>query len=234
MVLKIAPHRLTGRALLIAGLIHISAATVPETGLAMSTISSDSEHSVSDKPVSDRPGQAGPACGDLSGLSYETLGPIEGEGGCGIEAPLEVSAVDGIALDPPATIDCRTAEALQHWVRSVLTPAADTDLRSPVVRLRIYGSYVCRGRNRNPDAKLSEHALGNAIDVGIIILADGREIAIAPRGGKTTPQANFQKKIRTGACAMFSTVLGPGADDYHDDHLHFDVAKRRNNYKLCQ
>ncbi len=35
-------------------------------------------------------------------------------------------------------------------------------------------------------------------------------------------------------CTRFTTVLGPGSDWYHEDHIHLDLAQRRNNYKLCQ
>jgi hypothetical protein len=29
-------------------------------------------------------------------------------------------------------------------------------------------------------------------------------------------------------------VLGPGSDGYHEEHIHLDLAERRNGYKLCQ
>jgi Extensin-like protein C-terminus len=29
-------------------------------------------------------------------------------------------------------------------------------------------------------------------------------------------------------------VLGPGSDGYHEEHVHLDLAERRNGYKLCQ
>ena len=35
-------------------------------------------------------------------------------------------------------------------------------------------------------------------------------------------------------CARFSTVLGPGSDGYHEDHIHLDLMERRNNYRICQ
>ena len=35
-------------------------------------------------------------------------------------------------------------------------------------------------------------------------------------------------------CARFPTVLGPGSDWYHEDHIHLDLMERRNNYKICQ
>jgi Extensin-like protein C-terminus len=35
-------------------------------------------------------------------------------------------------------------------------------------------------------------------------------------------------------CARFSTVLGPGSDGYHEDHIHLDLMERHNNYRICQ
>ena len=35
-------------------------------------------------------------------------------------------------------------------------------------------------------------------------------------------------------CARFTTVLGPGSDGYHEDHIHLDLMERRNNYRICQ
>ena len=35
-------------------------------------------------------------------------------------------------------------------------------------------------------------------------------------------------------CARFTTVLGPGSDWYHEDHVHLDLAERRNGYRICQ
>jgi hypothetical protein len=34
--------------------------------------------------------------------------------------------------------------------------------------------------------------------------------------------------------ARFSTVLGPGSDWYHEDHIHLDLMERHNNYRICQ
>jgi len=40
--------------------------------------------------------------------------------------------------------------------------------------------------------------------------------------------------VLLSVCTRFSTVLGPGSDGYHEDHIHLDLAERRGNYKICQ
>ena len=44
--------------------------------------------------------------------------------------------------------------------------------------LRTAGSYVCRSRNNEQGAQLSEHAFGRAIDITAFGLRDGREVSL--------------------------------------------------------
>ena len=37
--------------------------------------------------------------------------------GCGVTSPVRVHQVSGVALSPPAIMDCRTARSLRKWVR---------------------------------------------------------------------------------------------------------------------
>ena len=50
---------------------------------------------------------------------------------------------------------------------------------------------------------------------------------------RSTPQP-FRQRLRDAACHRFNTVLGPGSDSYHSDHIHVDLAERTHGYKMCQ
>ena len=91
-------------------------------------------------------------------------------------------------------------------------------------------AYECRGRNRIVGAKLSEHGKGNAIDVRSFKLANGTVVEL------TDPQVakDFRERLRKSTCARFNTVLGPGSDGYHENHVHVDLAERRGGYRMCQ
>ena len=161
----------------------------------------------------------GYVCGDPAILGEE-LAPITSRvQGCGVEAPVRVTQVDGIRLTTPATIDCATAAALKTWINEGMRPAFR---RQEVVELRIAASYICRPRNNRPGAKISEHGRGKAIDISGFILSDGRELSV---------QGDYNRQMRQAhraACGIFGTTLGPGSDGYHEDHLHFDTATHRN------
>ena len=79
-------------------------------------------------------------------------------------------------------------------------------------------------------AQLSQHGLANALDIRAFTLADGKVL------GLTDPAVakDLRLRLQETACARFTTVLGPGSDGYHEDHIHLDLAERRSGYRLCQ
>jgi hypothetical protein len=44
----------------------------------------------------------------------------------------------------------------------------------------------------------------------------------------------LREELRDSACHRFATVLGPGADSYHDSHIHLDTLERNHGYRICQ
>ena len=79
-------------------------------------------------------------------------------------------------------------------------------------------------------AKLSEHGKGNALDLRSFKLANGKVV------GLTDPHIakDVRERLRQSACTRFTTVLGPGSDGYHENHVHVDLAERRSGYRICQ
>jgi hypothetical protein len=121
------------------------------------------------------------------------------------------------------------ATALVDWIRTDIAPLA-ASLGSTISDLDNFDSFECRGRNRIAGARLSEHGRANALDVRALKLADGRSISLTDR---TVPR-ELRETVLHSACARFPTVLGPGSDWYHEDHIHLDLMERRGNYRICQ
>lgn len=166
------------------------------------------------------------------GVAFETLSPIA-EGQCTAPLPLKVTALaDGVALRPAATLTCRAAEGLARWATEVQVEAARA-FAKPLTALDLGGTYVCRGQNHDLDAKLSEHAFADAIDVmGFAVNGRG---AVAVKDGPGDPaEAAFLKVARAKACAFFRTVLGPGSDAAHANHFHLDERERQAGHRLCE
>lgn len=171
------------------------------------------------------------------GAEFKPLAPIrDEEQGCGIEAPIELSVVlPGIKLEPAGTMRCETALALSRWTKEMLVPAAALSLpEKKVTAIANASTYICRNRNSAENGKISEHAKGNAVDISTIAFDKGEPLVMKPRGEDGTPEGAFQRTITAAACLFFRTVLSPGSDATHQDHLHLDVLERKGGYLYCR
>src|ERR1700728_1579476 len=152
---------------------------------------------------------------------------IDGPGICGMTRPLKVSALANgtIAVDKVLTIDCPMIPALEAWLNDIVEPDAQARFGQKVATVNVFGAYSCRGIDNIAGARLSEHAFGNAVDVAGFTLADGREVDFVHDWKKTdTQEAAFGHEVHAGPCQYFTTVLGPGADVFHYNHIHLDLA----------
>ena len=159
---------------------------------------------------------------------------IHGPGGCGGDDLVKLEAIvlpdkHRVAVTPPATLRCKMASEIADWVRNDVV-SLTAPLGSEPSVLDNFDSYECRGFNRIPGAHLSEHGRANALDVRAIKLANGKSIELTDR---TVPN-DLRERFLHSVCARFMTVLGPGSDWYHEEHIHLDLMERRNNYKICQ
>lgn len=170
------------------------------------------------------------------GVEFREEPAIADGGACDIAHPIEVEELaPGVAISPPVTLNCAVTEALAIWLKEVVKPAADELLDGAELRGVTQASgYVCRTRYNRPGAKISEHALANAIDVSAITFKSRSPITVKERDDAEAAASRFQKRIREGACEHFTTVLGPGANAAHATHFHFDLKERSNGYRICQ
>jgi hypothetical protein len=166
--------------------------------------------------------------------TFKPLPVLIGAGECGA---LDAVVLDGVILpdrakivvSPPATLRCTMAEEVAAWLRDDVAPAV-LKLGAPLRGLDNFDSYECRGRNRVRGATLSEHGRANALDVRAFKLANGEMIGLTD----VNVAKAWRDGLRAGACARFSTVLGPGSDGHHEEHIHVDLAERRGGYKMCE
>ncbi len=153
--------------------------------------------------------------------------------GCSVTNGYRVFSVANINFSQPATITCGIADTLNLWIAQSVQPAARQIYGSPVVSFKVAASYACRPRNNVHGAKLSEHGFGNAIDLAGFTLANGREIIVVRDYYGQAQDQQFLRTIRAQACGPFHTVLGPGSDESHRDHIHLDLQKERSGGPYC-
>jgi len=160
---------------------------------------------------------------------------MSGPGVCGMDHPFRVTAFanGSVPLTSRAILACPAISTTDRWLAEIVQPAAMLYFGSPVASMNA-GSYSCRSMNHQAGAPRSEHSYGNAVDIMSLTLADGRVINVE-KGWRGAPEEQeFLREIFVGACRYFSTVLAPGSDRFHYNHIHLDLARRAKGRKICK
>lgn len=163
----------------------------------------------------------------------EPLGRIDEGNGCEVPDPWRVYSLSSVRLSTPATLNCGMASPLNDWVEQVVQPAAQRAFGESVSTVDVAASYSCRPRNNKRGARMSEHGYGNAIDIAGFTLESGRQVTVLGGYYGARDEQAFLRAVRADACADFMTVLGPGSDAHHRDHIHLDLQNRRSGQHYC-
>jgi len=168
-----------------------------------------------DAPVYQSPQRALPALG--SARARQTAGPIT-----------------PATLTPPATLACPIVSALDHWVADGVQPAAIRWFGAPVIEIKQISAYSCRGMVGSGGSGISEHAFGNALDIAAFAFADGRRITVQEGWHGTPEEQGFLRDVHLAACDNFTTVLAPGYNAAHYNHIHVDLMRRATGDRPCR
>lgn len=168
------------------------------------------------------------------GVAFRDVARIADGPTCGIDYPIELSGLaSGVAIRPAVKLNCQVTLAFAKWVKFELVPSSRFRYLSGVGRITPMGGYSCRKMNSRSSNPWSEHARGNAIDIGTITLNNGKEIDVRSKNFFAFREKALLKAVRSDSCKYFSTVLGPGSDPNHWNHFHFDLRTRKSGYRHC-
>ncbi len=174
-------------------------------------------------------GSAAPLSSPRSSDAQQPLPPLGPP-----SAPMVTAAATPVGVQPPATLACPLVSALDQWIGTAVQPAALHWFRQPVVQIKQISAYSCRGMNGDPNAHISEHAFGNALDVAEFDLADGHKVSVQYGWHGTPEEQGFLHDVQAAACDQFTTVLAPGANVYHYNHIHVDLMRHYDSRHICE
>jgi hypothetical protein len=149
--------------------------------------------------------------------------------GCGFSNAMRIEATSA-RIGEAFALSCRSAVALAMWEFHVLQPAARLHYGAPVSRIEHFGSYSCRNVYGREDARRSQHASADALDIAGVVLENGKRVRVLADWRDESVDARFLRDIHAGACRFFDAVLGPDYNAAHRDHFHFD----RGSYRVCR
>jgi hypothetical protein len=160
--------------------------------------------------------------------------------GCTVVGAIELDAVASpfgkVSLTAKPTLDCVFAQHFTLWIRDVGAPLALAYMGSKLTAVETGPGLVCRNRIGEPGKKLSEHAKGDAIDIMAFRFESGQRLSVKETSASTRIDGLLMKTLRTTACGYFTTVLGPGSNEAHKEHFHFDYGLhgQTDNYRICE
>ena len=157
--------------------------------------------------------------------SLPPLGPVRNP---------RVTGTVPVEVKPQATLACPIVSALDQWIMNAVQPAAAKWFGQPVVEIKQISAYSCRGMNGQVGARISEHAFGNALDIAAFVLADGHRVTVKGGWQGTPEEQGFLRDVQGAACDQFTTVLAPGSNKFHYDHIHVDLMRRASGRRICQ
>jgi hypothetical protein len=169
------------------------------------------------------------------------IAPLNNNEACVVPMPIRIEYVtdrygkgNAILFPNEPLIDCQLAEPLAHWLGEVVAPVFAASFTSPLKAIRTGPGYECRTRNHETTGKLSAHAIGLALDISGFELANGQILSVGA-GNDAVPEAVL-RTIRTAGCGWFTTILGPGSNAEHANHLHLDIQKHGSNggLRICE
>ena len=155
---------------------------------------------------------------------------------------------DTIRFHPPAKVNSEFKERLEKLSAVVATVGTEVYGRPPLSIVDL-GTFVCRRMEGHP-RYLSEHGLGNAIDVAGFDFGPLPKGALLPAGLDRAFKNGFEVRVQThwkaktghaavharflktlarriiGRTDIFRVLLGPGYPG-HGNHFHFDMAPFR-------
>ena len=141
----------------------------------------------------------------------------------------EHAFANAIDVGAVVTADGRRIDVLTNWGptardlrAALLAQAADRPQDRKTAATEDSAKKPNNGR-RSKDAASSARASGNRKSMTDVI----------PLAQPRTREAEFLRAVHAGACGVFSTVLGPEANEAHRNHLHFDLVPRRHK-ALCE
>lgn len=170
------------------------------------------------------------------GVLFDEKPPISQGPACQVPYPVSLKGLSGnIGVKPAVTLNCQVTLAFAKWVKNELAPSARFRYWSGIKTIQPLGGYSCRRMNNSRQRynPMSEHARGNAIDVGKFVLKNGHAIDVRKKGLFSLREGRLLKAVRTDSCRYFNTVLGPGSNPEHWNHFHFDLRSRKSGKVYC-
>lgn len=162
------------------------------------------------------------------------------EGQCKVVNPVRITEIatpaGTVKFPGEPTLNCIFAKRFTSWVADIAAPVVKVHTGEALAAISTGPGYQCRNRNGDTTTKLSEHALGNAVDIASFNLPGKKNLPVSNVAKAENSESRWLMALRISACGYFTTVLGPGSNEAHAEHYHFDLGLhgKTGTYRICE
>ncbi|MGX5870001.1 extensin family protein [Enterobacter cloacae] len=150
-------------------------------------------------------------------------------GACPLHNLVRVRDFGPVSLNSSFLASCPLALSSALFVSQQARPLTRTWTGSELVRIEHLGSYACRNIYHRPDARRSEHATAEALDISAFRLANGERVTIL-HGWRSTKTQPWLQALLTASCGYYGNGLGPEYNAAHANHFHLGM----RGFGLCR
>ncbi|WP_202302225.1 extensin-like domain-containing protein [Dryocola clanedunensis] len=151
-------------------------------------------------------------------------------GTCPLTDVVSVQSFGDIALSSSFLASCPLALSATMFVHQRAAPLAQATFGSKLTRINHLGSYACRNIYNRKDARLSEHATADALDISGFVFANKQQVSVLKGWRADGKGSEYLHRAFDTGCPFFGNSLGPEYNAAHANHFHLGM----RGYGLCR
>ncbi|MEB6578942.1 extensin family protein [Enterobacter quasiroggenkampii] len=156
--------------------------------------------------------------------------PVADSGGaCPLNNVVRVRDFGPVGLNSSFLASCPLALSSALFISQQARPLTKRYMGSELARIDHLGSFACRNIYHRPDARRSEHATAEALDIAAFRLANGERVTVL-NGWKATTTQPWLKAMLAASCGYYGNGLGPEYNAAHANHFHLGM----RGFGLCR
>ncbi len=150
-------------------------------------------------------------------------------GECPLNNVVRVRDFGPVSLNGSFLASCPLALSSALFVSQQARPLTKRFTGSELTRIEHLGSFACRNIYHRPDARRSEHATAEALDIAAFRLANGERVTVL-NGWKSAKTQPWLKALLAASCGYYGNSLGPEYNAAHASHFHLGM----RGFGLCR
>ncbi|WP_234099627.1 extensin-like domain-containing protein [Enterobacter roggenkampii] len=150
-------------------------------------------------------------------------------GECPLSDVVRVRNFGPVGLNGSFLASCPLALSSALFISQQARPLTKRYTGSDLARIDHLGSFACRNIYHRPDARRSEHATAEALDIAVFRLANGERVTVL-NGWKAATTQPWLKAMLAASCGYYGNGLGPEYNAAHANHFHLGM----RGFGLCR